>query len=98
VFANVPRLIHKLPVTASEPLSILDRIVGQSVLVMAFGSGGLALLLDFTGWYTIVGAVLALVGCGYAVISPRGRVRKVALSLNAVAFALAALIYVALLL
>jgi hypothetical protein len=83
-------------VTSSERISILDRIVGQSVLVMAFGFGGLALLLDFTGWYTIVGAVLALVGFGYAVMGPRGRV-KVALSLNAVALALATLIYAALL-
>jgi hypothetical protein len=85
-------------VTASEPKSILARIVGQGVLLMAFGFGGLALLLDFTGWYTIVGAVLALVGCGYAVMSPRGKARKAALSLNGLAIALAALIYVSLLL
>jgi hypothetical protein len=85
-------------VTSSERISILDRIVGQSVLVMAFGFGGLGLLLDFTGWYTIVGAVFALVGFGYAVIGPRGTVRKVALSLNAVALSLATLIYAALLL
>jgi hypothetical protein len=91
-------VVHNPPVTAVEPVSILEQIVGQSVRVMAFGIGGLALLLDFTGWYTIAGAVLALVGGGYAAMSPRGRVRKAALSLNAVAFALSALIYVALLL
>jgi hypothetical protein len=85
-------------VKVSEPISIVARIVGQSVLLMAFGFGGVALLLDFTGWYTIVGAVLALVGCGYAAMSPQGRARKAALSLNALAIALAALIYVSLLL
>ena len=84
--------------TASEPKSILARIVDQSVLLMAFGFGVVGLLLDFTGWYTIVGAALALVGCSYAVLSPRGKARKAALSLNGLAVALAALIYASLLL
>ena len=87
-----------MSVTPSEPKSILARIVGKSVLLMAFAFGGVALLLDFTGWYTIVGSVLALVGCGYSVMSPRGKARKAAFSLNGLAIALAALIYVSLLL
>jgi hypothetical protein len=62
---------------------------------MAFGCGVMALLLDLTGWFTIVGAVHALIGCGYAALTPRGRVRKAALSINAVAFAVAVLIYAA---
>ena len=83
---------------ADQRLSILDRIGIQGVRVMAFGIGALALLLDLTGWFTIVGGGLAVVGCGYALMSPRGRLRTAALTLNGIAFAVAAVIYASLLL
>ena len=75
-------------------MSILDWIGIQGVRMMTFGVGGLALLLAASGWYTIVGAALALIGSGYALLCPPGRLRKAAFSLNAFAFAVAALIYV----
>ena len=68
---------------------------GRGLGILALGIGVFALLLDFTGWYTIAGAVLALVGAGYALLSSRGRFRIIAVSVNGLALVVAAAIMLA---
>lgn len=55
--------------------------------------GCLALLLDLTVWFAMVGGVLGLVGGALALLVTRSRLRRAALYVNGAAFLVAAVIY-----
>jgi len=70
--------------------SLADSLESGGLRALALGLGVFALLLDFVPWWTILGAMLGLVGGGYALLTPRGRLRTAALMLNGLAFFVAA--------
>jgi hypothetical protein len=70
-------------------LSAVDRLGIQSVRAFALVLGVLGLLLDLTILAIVYGAVVAVVGAGFALLCPRDRFRMVVLSLNVFGLALA---------
>jgi hypothetical protein len=88
--AESSRTTHYSTVKAS--FSRADRIEMQGLRALAFGLGGLGILLDFTGWYTIVGGIFGLLGCSFVVMTPRSKARAAGFALNALATLVAAVI------
>jgi hypothetical protein len=72
-------------------MSVGDR---QLVGVLAFGLGSVGLLLDFTGWYTAAGLLFGVLGVVFALLMPRGRLRRGAFFLNGVTLVAAGIVLV----
>ncbi|SRR6266498_223827 len=89
---------HNAAVAAGDSgigASVPGRLESFALRSTALGLGSAGLLLDFTGWYTIAGGVLGLIGFTFALFSPRGKLRSAARSLNAVTFVVAVVILAA---
>jgi hypothetical protein len=72
----------------------MTRAEGRISIGLALVLGSVGLVLDFTGWYTVVGGLFGLLGMVFALLALRGRIRRSAFWLNSVALGVAVIVLI----
>ena len=75
----------------------LDRAGIHGARAFALVLGTVGLLLDFTIWFIGLGLAFGIAGALFALVSPRDRIRTIALALNAFTVAAAGVLILVLL-